>query len=743
MGWGFLNHHKHTEQKGNTMPRFGTVIGVLLIAALLIAPMFDASAAITVRRTARSWNEVAPPSSAPWNIQNGLRAVGVGSRSYFKADTTGSGAVGTPTWTITGKPDGSALVALDSINGKWINSIRPDVVGEYIVSATVGGQTASDTIFASTYTGVGTDVTGGCFCHIIAFPSAPSTAAKIKTSWSTSVHATMFKDGITGKLEGGVGYGQYNPSCAKCHTTGWDTTAAAANGNFGRVAKGYGWDTTWYKGYQKFGSDYLIPNGDTTKWITQRASQLGLATIGCEQCHGPAADHKSSGGDKMKIGKTLDPGVCNQCHDGSSRHNIGTFFRLSGHAIGDLATPAEGGRSSCQPCHTGKGFVYYMDHDKDTTGIAAVWNTATDPTPITCAACHDPHGSTNEKLLRTMTMKGDTLRNGYKIPAAYRTGAGMLCANCHYSRSSVAAKVTNKAPLYGYGSHYGPHGNPQADMLFGSNGYQFGDSSFTGVGTHTGLDGTCVACHMQPRPNSLSKGATSLANHTFHFDTTYAGSYYRPTDACSRCHGEIEDFNDIKAGYDYDRNGKIEGTQTEVAGMLARLKATLPKDTTGEVIGNASATSADSAAIAAGGQILMGKIWNYWFVTNDKSMGVHNTKYAVALLYKSLGWAPLSVKDVPGVLPKDFALDQNYPNPFNPSTTIRFSLPQESKVKLVVYDITGAVVKTVMDNALSAGNKEVTWDGTNSNGAKVASGMYLYRIEAGNFSAVKKMLLLK
>jgi len=248
---------------------------------------------------------------------------------------------------------------------------------------------------------------------------------------------------------------------------------------------------------------------------------------------------------------------------------------------------------------------------------------------------------------------------------------------------------------------------------------------------------------MQPRPNSLSKGATSLANHTFHFDTTYAGSYYRPTDACSRCHGEIEDFNDIKAGYDYDRNGKIEGTQTEVAGMLARLKATLPKDTTGEVIGNANATSADSAAIAAGGQILMGKIWNYWFVTNDKSMGVHNTKYAVALLYKSLGWAPLSVKDVPGVLPKDFALDQNYPNPFNPSTTIRFSLPQESKVKLVVYDITGAVVKTVMDNALSAGNKEVTWDGTNSNGAKVASGMYLYRIEAGNFSAVKKMLLLK
>jgi len=83
------------------MPRFCTVLAVLLIAALLIAPIFDASAAIKVRKTARSWNEMAPPSSAPWNIQNGLRAVGVGSRSYFKQDTTGSGAVGTPAWTIT------------------------------------------------------------------------------------------------------------------------------------------------------------------------------------------------------------------------------------------------------------------------------------------------------------------------------------------------------------------------------------------------------------------------------------------------------------------------------------------------------------------------------------------------------------------------------------------------------------------------------------------------------------------
>ena len=94
-------------------------------------------------------------------------------------------------------------------------------------------------------------------------------------------------------------------------------------------------------------------------------------------------------------------------------------------------------------------------------------------------------------------------------------------------------------------------------------------------------------------------------------------------------------------------------------------------------------------------------------------------------------------------LPTNFALDQNYPNPFNPSTTIRFALPRESNVKLVVYDMTGAVVKTVLNDVLGAGNKETVWDGTNNSGVKVATGMYIYRLQAGDFTATKKMLLLK
>ena len=94
-------------------------------------------------------------------------------------------------------------------------------------------------------------------------------------------------------------------------------------------------------------------------------------------------------------------------------------------------------------------------------------------------------------------------------------------------------------------------------------------------------------------------------------------------------------------------------------------------------------------------------------------------------------------------MPDAFALSQNYPNPFNPSTNIRFSLPTEQRVKLQVFDVTGSLVKTILDEAISAGNREAAWDGTNTAGAKVASGMYLYRIQAGNFTAVKKMVMLK
>ncbi|MCK4223592.1 MAG: T9SS type A sorting domain-containing protein [candidate division Zixibacteria bacterium] len=93
--------------------------------------------------------------------------------------------------------------------------------------------------------------------------------------------------------------------------------------------------------------------------------------------------------------------------------------------------------------------------------------------------------------------------------------------------------------------------------------------------------------------------------------------------------------------------------------------------------------------------------------------------------------------------PQHFSLSQNYPNPFNPQTSIRYALPQDAQVKLVIYNILGEKVKTLVDEHQFAGYQVIWWDGKDERGDKVASGVYFYRLEAEKFSEVKKMLLVK
>lgn len=90
-----------------------------------------------------------------------------------------------------------------------------------------------------------------------------------------------------------------------------------------------------------------------------------------------------------------------------------------------------------------------------------------------------------------------------------------------------------------------------------------------------------------------------------------------------------------------------------------------------------------------------------------------------------------------------FKLYNNYPNPFNPMTTLRYDLPSDSHVKILIYDITGRNVKSLINNYQTAGFKSVIWDATNELGQPVSAGMYLYRISADEFHQVKKMVLLK
>jgi len=94
-------------------------------------------------------------------------------------------------------------------------------------------------------------------------------------------------------------------------------------------------------------------------------------------------------------------------------------------------------------------------------------------------------------------------------------------------------------------------------------------------------------------------------------------------------------------------------------------------------------------------------------------------------------------------IPAEFALHQNYPNPFNPTTTIKYDLKQNTDVLIIVYDMLGREVRTVINETQNAGYKNVVWDGTNNSGKQVSTGVYFYKIVAGDFVKTMKMILMK
>ena len=96
-----------------------------------------------------------------------------------------------------------------------------------------------------------------------------------------------------------------------------------------------------------------------------------------------------------------------------------------------------------------------------------------------------------------------------------------------------------------------------------------------------------------------------------------------------------------------------------------------------------------------------------------------------------------------GETPFKYSLNNNYPNPFNPITSFRYELPKQSHVTIVIYDMLGREVRTLVNTTEDAGFKSVQWDATDSFGKPVSAGVYLYQIKAGDFRQTKKMVLLK
>ena len=205
--------------------------------------------------------------------------------------------------------------------------------------------------------------------------------------------------------------------------------------------------------------------------------------------------------------------------------------------------------------------------------------------------------------------------------------------------------------------------------------------------------------------------------------------------ACAPCHGTIgTEFSDkkfyVNGNADLDKDGVANGLQIEVQGMLDKIATYLP-----------NTDGPDSSWTLLQAQAF----YNWDMVTEDRSLGVHNPQYVYSLLAITLQKLDptTDIKLINDVVPQTYTLEQNYPNPFNPTTTIKYTIPKEGSVKIEVYDITGRLVNTLVNTSQATGTYSVTWDGKNSLGHSVGSGIYLYRIQANDFVSVKKMVMLK
>jgi len=110
----------------------------------------------------------------------------------------------------------------------------------------------------------------------------------------------------------------------------------------------------------------------------------------------------------------------------------------------------------------------------------------------------------------------------------------------------------------------------------------------------------------------------------------------------------------------------------------------------------------------------------------------------INVYFDNFSWVPTDVNDGSNSLPEIFSLEQNYPNPFNPSTSIQFRIPENSFVSLKIYNVLGKEVSTLMNEEKNAGTYEV-----NFNASALSSGVYFYKLEAGNFVQTRKMVLMK
>ncbi len=526
--------------------------------------------------------------------------------------------------------------------------------------------------------------------------------------WSLSHHANTQTD-VTEELAAewaglppdSVISGQDAEDCVACH----GATAIAANGGMTETqAMGYFFSTTnglYTSATQSLHTDEWPHNACVTchnvpanhpesmpalalfnSPTGQYNSVANVATL-CGQCHGtlrfPGTDHRRM--DAWQI----------------SKHGHGGQADVAGELAEEWAgsSPAEViGEEDCIACHVSTSVLadggiseaaalntFFTTENGVFTENTAAQNTDLWP-EVTCTACHNQHNPDEISYFNSETKEYEALSSSQE-----------LCGKCH---GNLRFPDTDHLSY---------------NIAQGTGGIGVPDSQ-----TMSGIQ--CVDCHMHisdtEGTNASMYGGHSWSVFIQEDDGTESA-------ACTSCHTSMNASS---------AHQTIQGWQSEYANLdsLANVRvASADSFLTG---------STDSTKI----QMLQEAQFNLAFAEGDESGGVHNHEYTVSLLNNAIEEAALiitGINDHPSVV-TDFVLSQNYPNPFNPATTISYRIPQNGIVVLKIYNTLGAEVATLVNEYQNAGQYAIQFNASN-----FASGLYVYKIQAGKFSEMKKMLLLK
>lgn len=333
---------------------------------------------------------------------------------------------------------------------------------------------------------------------------------------------------------------------------------------------------------------------------------LITGTIILSSCEGPAGPPGLDGEDG-EDGQDANE-TCIICHNAEVVLLAKQQQALSSHHL----TGGNYGRNhtDCAPCHTHQGFIEVL-----ATGEVETANTIADPAPINCRTCHLIHTNYDETDWDLVTTSAVDLQFG---DATVDLGdSDNLCVNCHQSRPVDPLPVAGGENVSITSSRYGPHHGPQANNLWGVGGYEFaGSMSYPDPGSHAHANAGCSMCHMAEVPY----GGVTAGGHTFNMTYEYHGHAEDNINGCVVCHPSLEDF-------DYN------DLQTEVESLLDQILAIMVANGWADESGSINASS-DTPLDLLPDQA--GAILNYKTMEEDRSLGIHNPVYTVALLTNTL-----------------------------------------------------------------------------------------------------------